>query len=64
MVGAAADAILDTHAAPDFSTCRPRLRGGRLYSPDMNPIEMALAKLEALLRQDPARTVDTLFKAT
>lgn len=33
------------------------------YSPDMNPIEMAFAKLKALLRQDPARTVDTLVKA-
>jgi transposase len=33
------------------------------YSPDMNPIEMAFAKLKALLRQDPARTVDTLIKA-
>ena len=28
------------------------------YSPDMNPIEMAFAK--ALLRQEPARTVDAL----
>ncbi|WP_414714352.1 IS630 family transposase [Sphingobium sp.] len=28
------------------------------YSPDMNPIEMAFAKLKALLRQEPARTVD------
>jgi len=26
------------------------------YSPDMNPIEMAFAKLKALLRQEPART--------
>jgi len=24
------------------------------YSPDMNPIEMAFAKLKALLRQEPA----------
>ena len=30
------------------------------YSPDLNPIEMAFAKLKALLRQDPARTIDTL----
>ena len=28
------------------------------YSPDMNPIEMAFAKLKTLLRQEPARTVD------
>ena len=32
------------------------------YSPDMNPIEMAFAKLKALLRQDPARTVDALVQ--
>lgn len=31
------------------------------YSPDLNPIEMAFAKLKALLRQEPARTVDTLI---
>ncbi|MBB4861117.1 transposase [Novosphingobium chloroacetimidivorans] len=30
------------------------------YSPDMNPIEIAYAKLNALLRQEPARTVDAL----
>jgi transposase len=30
------------------------------YSPDLNPIEMAFAKLRALLQQDPARTIDTL----
>ena len=30
------------------------------YSPDLNPIEMAFAKLKALLRQDPARTIDTM----
>jgi len=30
------------------------------YSPDMNPIEMAFSKLKALLRQEPARTVDAL----
>ncbi len=32
------------------------------YSPDMNPIEMAFAKLKALMRQDPARTIDTLWR--
>jgi transposase len=32
------------------------------YSPDINPIEIAFAKLKALLRQDPARTVDGLIK--
>lgn len=30
------------------------------YSPDMNPIELAFAKLKALLRQDPARTIEAL----
>jgi transposase len=32
------------------------------YSPDMNPIEMAFAKLKALLRHEPARTVDALIE--
>jgi transposase len=32
------------------------------YSPDMNPIEMAFAKLKALLRQDPTRTIDALWR--
>ena len=33
------------------------------YSPDMNPIEMAFAKLKALLRKAAARTYDALWKA-
>ena len=32
------------------------------YSPDMNPIEMAFAKLKTALRAQPARTVDTLWR--
>jgi transposase len=32
------------------------------YSPDMNPIELAFTKLEALLRQNPARTIDALWR--
>jgi transposase len=32
------------------------------YSPDMNPIERASSKLKALLRQDPARTIDILWR--
>jgi transposase len=32
------------------------------YSPDMNPIEMAFAKLKALIRQNPARTIDALWR--
>jgi transposase len=31
------------------------------YSPDLNPIEMAFAKLKALLRKRPARTRDALW---
>ena len=32
------------------------------YSPDMNPIEMAFAKLKTLLRQAPERTIDGLWQ--
>ncbi len=32
------------------------------YSPDMNPTEMAFAKLKSLLRQEPARTIDDLIE--
>ena len=33
------------------------------YSPDLNPIEMAFAKLKALLRKAAARTYDDLWRA-
>jgi transposase len=33
------------------------------YSPDLNPIEMAFAKLKAHLRKIAARTIDDLWKA-
>ena len=33
------------------------------YSPDLNPIEMAFAKLKAHLRRVGARTIDDLWKA-
>ena len=33
------------------------------YSPDLNPIEMAFAKLKALLRKAAERTVDGLWDA-
>ena len=33
------------------------------YSPDLNPIEMAFAKLKALLRKAAARTYDDLWNA-
>jgi transposase len=32
------------------------------YSPDMNPIEMTFSKLKTLLRQDPQRTRDALWR--
>jgi transposase len=32
------------------------------YSPDLNPIEMAFAKLKTLLRQAPERTVEALWR--
>jgi transposase len=43
-------------------------RGARLlylppYSPDFNPIELAFAKLKALLRTAARRTVDALWRA-
>jgi transposase len=33
------------------------------YSPDLNPIEEAFAKLEALLRRERARTKEALVEA-
>ena len=33
------------------------------YSPDLNPIEMAFAKLKALLRKAAARTTDSRWDA-
>ena len=33
------------------------------YSPDLNPIEMAFAKLEAHLRSAAARTIVALWRA-
>ena len=33
------------------------------YSPDLNPIEMAFAKLKAHLRKTQARTIEALWKA-
>jgi transposase len=32
------------------------------YSPDLNPIEMVFAKLKSLLRKDPERTIDGLWR--
>ena len=33
------------------------------YSPDLNPIEMAISKVKAVLRKLARRTVDALFDA-
>ena len=33
------------------------------YSPDLNPIEQAIAKLKSYLRKDAARTLETLVEA-
>ena len=36
---------------------------GRLYSPDLNPTEMAFSKLKALIRKAAARSYDALWRA-
>jgi transposase len=51
-----------------MSTKIIRARGAWLlflppYSPDLNPIEMAFAKLKALLRARAIRTIDALWRA-
>ena len=60
-------AIMDNLPAHKISGVREAIEkaGARLlflppYSPDFNPIEMAFAKLKALLRKAAARTVDDL----
>ena len=47
----------------DALPATPGLRRGRLYSPDLNPIEMAFSKLKSWLRKTAARTIDELCKA-
>lgn len=44
--------------------CGAQIRYLPAYSPDLNPIEMALAKLKAHLRQAAARTWRRLVRAT
>ena len=41
----------------------PKLMFRPPYSPDLNPIENAFAKLKALLRKVAARTIDQLWEA-
>src|SRR5690606_10778745 len=62
--------ILDNLAAHKIEGARAAVEavGARLlflppYSPDLNPIENAFAKLKALLRKAAARTVDQLWDA-
>ena len=54
--------------APAKATQALKARGAWLlflpaYSPDLNPIEMAFAKLKAHLRAAGARTYDALWRA-
>lgn len=60
--------VMDNLPADKISGVREAIEkaGGRLllrppYAPDFNPIEMAFAKLKALLRKAGARTVDDLW---
>ena len=62
--------IMDNLPAHKVSGVREAIedKGARLlylppYSPDFNPIEMAFAKLKALLRKAAARTIDDLWQA-
>jgi transposase len=62
--------ILDNLASHKVAGVREAIeaRGASLvylppYSPDLNPIEQAFAKLKALLRKIAARTVSTLWNA-
>ncbi|GJE04484.1 IS630 family transposase ISMdi1 [Methylobacterium isbiliense] len=62
--------VLDTLPAHKVSGIRERIEaaGARLlyqpaYSPDFTPIELAFAKLKAVLRAEAARTVTDLWDA-
>lgn len=62
--------IMDNLAARKSTPIRDAIEavGARLlflppYSPDLNPIENAFAKLKALLRKAAARTIDQLWDA-
>jgi transposase len=58
---------LGSHKGPDVRTAIEAVGASLLYlppySPDLNPIEQAFAKLKALLRKAAARTVTTLWDA-
>lgn len=62
--------ILDNLSVHDSHDARQTLHGRGVwflplpqYSPDLNPIEMAFAKLKAHLRKAAARTFDALWRA-
>jgi transposase len=59
---------LSVHKSAHAARAAIHARGGRMlflpqYSPDLNPIEMAFAKLKAHLRAASARTFETVFAA-
>lgn len=61
--------VLDNLPAHKISEVRAAIRAAGAqffllppYSPDLNPIEMAFAKLKTLLRQASERTVDGLWR--
>jgi transposase len=59
---------LSVHKCAQAAKAAIRARGARLlflpqYSPDLNPIEMAFAKLKAHLRAASARTFEAVFVA-
>jgi transposase len=61
--------VLNNLPAHKISTVRAAIRAAGVqffllppYSPDLNPIEMAFAKLKTLLRQEPQRTVEPLWR--
>lgn len=61
--------VMDNLASHKVAGVREAIeaRGARLlylppYSPDLNPIEQAFAKLKALLRKAAARSIETLWK--
>lgn len=58
---------LNVHKSPRAAECLKERGAWFLflpkYSPDLNPIEMAFAKLKTLLRKATARTLDDLWRA-
>ncbi|EAV41386.1 Transposase and inactivated derivative [Stappia aggregata IAM 12614] len=61
--------VMDNLPAHKPAAIRHAIEGAGLfflppYSPDFNPIEMAFAKIKALLKKAAARTVEDLWDAT